>query len=131
PFHAFCERLLLQNRIWAQQREVKRLREHLDSIKHTSRANAFQAFCDRLLLSNKIWAQQKAVDHLVGEAEVLKRSRGFVVARAAEKMALDVEKERLTEEFVKGLITEVEECRQALVSLRSEHELEVQQLAQD
>lgn len=131
PFRAFCERLLLQNRIWAQQREVKRLRYSLDSIKHASRANAFQTFCDRLLLSNKIWAQQKAVDHLVGEAEVLKRSRGFVVARAAEKMALDVEKERLTEEFVKGLIAEVEECRQALVSLRSEHELEVQQLAQD
>ncbi len=65
PFRAFCERLLLQNRIWAQQREVKRLRESLHSIKHASRANAFQAFCDRLLLSNKIWAQQKAVDLLV------------------------------------------------------------------
>lgn len=131
PFQAFCERLLLQNRIWAQQREIQRLRKSLDLVKDNNRSTAFQAFCDRLLLSNRIWDQQKKVDHLMGEAEKLKHSRGLAVTRAAERMVDDVQKERMIEEFVKDLIAEVEECRRAVVSLRSEHEREIQELAED
>ncbi|KAF8966135.1 hypothetical protein BDZ97DRAFT_1639798, partial [Flammula alnicola] len=128
PFRAFCERLLLQNKIWAQQREIKSLRKNLESMKDANSSNAFQAFCDRLVLSNNIWKQQKEIDLLMTEAEQLKRSRVMAVTRAAKQMVLDVRKERLTEEFVKDLIVEAEECKQAVISLRSEHEREVQEL---
>ncbi|KAF9483719.1 hypothetical protein BDN70DRAFT_873574 [Pholiota conissans] len=131
PLQAFCERLLLQNRIWKQQREIQCLRVSLDSMKDSTRSTAFQAFCERLLLSNKIWDQQKKVDHLMGEAERLKHSRELAVTRAAQQMVVDVQKERMIEEFVKDLIAEVEECRRDIVSLRSEHEREIQELVED
>lgn len=131
PFEAFCQRLLLQNKIRAQQREIRALQKNLDSMKKQTSSNAFQVFCDRLLLSNNIWKQQKEIDRLMGEAEKLKRSRVAAVTRAAKQMVLDVRKERLTEEFVKDLIAEVEECKQAVVTLRSEHEREIQEIAED
>jgi len=131
PFTNLCERILLQNRIWQQQKDIKSLQNSLSSMKASSSSNAFQAFCDRLLLSNGIWKLQKEVSRLTEEIEKLKRSRVVAVTRAAKQMVQDVRKERLTEEFVKELITEVEECRQAVVTLRAEHEKEIQELAQE
>ncbi|KAF8907044.1 hypothetical protein CPB84DRAFT_1658157, partial [Gymnopilus junonius] len=131
PFTSFCERLLLQNKIWKQQREIKTLQMALASNKTDATNNAFQAFCDRLILTNKIWRQQKQVDSLINEAEQLKRLREAAVTRAATQMAQDVRKERLTEEFVTDLITELGECKQAIITLRAEHECEIRELAGD
>ncbi len=44
PFRAFCERLLLQNRIWAQQREVKRLRREPPFDKTCQSRECFPSF---------------------------------------------------------------------------------------
>ncbi|KAF8151776.1 hypothetical protein B0H34DRAFT_728961 [Crassisporium funariophilum] len=128
-FSAFCDHLLLQNQIWKQQREIKSLRSSLDSVKAAGCSNAFQTFCESLLLSNKIWKLQKEVNRLTSETEQVKRSRVAAVTRAAKQMVLDVRKERLIEEYVKDLIAEVDECRDAVKSLRAEHEREIQEMA--
>jgi len=129
PFNNFCERLLLQNKIWKQRREIKALKNALRDIHESGSSNAFKVFIDRLLLTNKIWKQEKEIGHLLGETEALKRSRVAAVTRAAKQMVQDVRKERLTEEFVKDLIAELEECKQSIVKLRAEHEREIQELA--
>jgi len=129
PFNNFCERLLLQNKIWRQHREIKALKNALHDIRVSDSSNAFKVFIDRLLLTNKIWKQEKEIGRLLGETEALKRSRVAAVTRAAKQMVQDVRKERLTEEFVKDLIAELEECKQSIVKLRAEHEQEIQELA--
>lgn len=129
PFNNFCERLLLQNKIWKQRREIKALKNALHDIRESDSSNAFKVFIDRLLLTNKIWKQEKEIGSLLGETEALKRSRVAAVTRAAKQMVQDVRKERLTEEFVKDLIAELEECKQSIVKLRAEHEREIQELA--
>jgi hypothetical protein len=131
PFNNFCERLLLQNKIWKQHREIKALKNALRDIRESDSSNAFKVFIDRLLLTNKIWKQEKEIGRLLGETEALKRSRVAAVTRAAKQMVQDVRKERLTEEFVKDLIAELEECKQSIVTLRAEHEREIQELAGD
>ncbi|KAF5319237.1 hypothetical protein D9619_008700 [Psilocybe cf. subviscida] len=131
PFEAFCQRIVLQNKIWAQQREIRALQKNLDEMKTKTSSSAFQAFCDRLLLSNNIWRQKKEIDRLVVEADKLKRARDGAIAHAATHMMQDVRKERLAEEFVRDLIAEVQECKQAIVTLKSEHEREVEELAED
>ncbi|KDR72904.1 hypothetical protein GALMADRAFT_26534, partial [Galerina marginata CBS 339.88] len=128
PFTSFCERLVFQNKIWKQQREIKALKTALLSMKTGGSENAFQAFCDRLILTNKIWKQQKEIEGLIGEAEKLKRSRVAAVTRAAKQMVQDVRKERLTEEFVRDLVAELGECRQEIATLRTEHERELREL---
>lgn len=129
PFNNFCERLLLQNKIWKQHREIKALKNTLHDIRESDSSNAFKVFIDRLLLTNKIWKQEKEIGRLLSETEALKRSRVAAVTRAAKQMVQDVRKERLTEEFVKDLIAELEECKQSIVNLRAEHEREIQELA--
>lgn len=131
PFEAFCQRIVLQNKIWAQQREIKTLQKSLDEMKIKTSGSAFQAFCDRILLSNSIWKQKKEIDRLVVEAEKLKRARDGAIAHAATHMMQDVRKERLAEEFVRDLIAEVQECKQTIVTLKRDHEREVQELAED
>jgi len=128
-FTAFCDRLLLQNRIWKQQREIKVLRRSLDSKSMANCSNAFRAFCDRLILTNKIWKLQTEVTQLIAEIEKVKRSRVVAVTRAAKQMVLDVRKERLVEEFVKELMADLEKSRQAIKSLRAEHEQEIEEMA--
>ncbi|PPR04685.1 hypothetical protein CVT24_011902 [Panaeolus cyanescens] len=130
-FTAFCERLLLQNRIWKQQREIKTLRDSLSSSKSSTTSSAFQTFCDRILIANKVWKLQKEVDTLTQEAERLKRGRVLSIARAAKKMVLDVQKDRLTEDFVKELLVELDDCKKAMASLREEHEREIQEITED
>ncbi|KAF9560576.1 hypothetical protein CPC08DRAFT_707971 [Agrocybe pediades] len=129
PFTVFCERLLFQNKIWKQQQEIKKLQSSLESHKNETTSNAFQAFCDRLLLENQIRKQQKEIERLVKEAESLERARAAAVTRAAKHMVQDVSKERLVEEFVKDLISEVNECRKTIVELRAAHEQEIRELA--
>ncbi|KAF8804041.1 hypothetical protein BYT27DRAFT_7194755 [Phlegmacium glaucopus] len=128
-FTAFCDRLLLQNKIWNQQREIKDLRRSLDSKSMANCSNAFKAFCDRLVLTNKIWKLQTEVAQLTAETEKIKRSRVVAVTRAAKQMVLDVRKERLVEEFVKELMADLEESRRAIKSLRLEHEREIEEMA--
>ncbi|KIM34771.1 hypothetical protein M413DRAFT_450077 [Hebeloma cylindrosporum] len=129
PFNNFCERLLLQNKIWKQHREIKALKNVLHDIRESDSSNAFKVFIERLLLTNKIWKQEKEISRLLGETEALKRSRVAAVTRAAKQMVQDVRKERLTEEFVKDLIAELEECKDSIGKLRAEHEREIQELA--
>ena len=119
PFENFCQRLLLQNRIWKQEKEIKALKGNSD-IRDVS--SAFKAFCDRLLLSNQVWGLQREIKRLTEEGEQLKRSRVAAVTRAAKQMVQDVRKERLTEEFVKELLAEVDEYKRTIGSLRAEHE---------
>lgn len=129
PFQTFCQRLLLQNKIWSQQKQIKALRGSLDSAQSTNSSSAFEALCDRLLLSNRIWKLQEEVRRLKEEAAQLKKSRVAAVTRAAKQMVQDVRKERLTEEFVKDLLVEVDEHKRAIVLLKSEHEKEMAELA--
>ena len=128
-FTAFCDRLLLQNKIWKQQREIKVLRRSLESLSMANCSNAFKAFCDRLILSNNVWKLEKEVSQLTAETEIIKRSRVAAVTRAATQMVLDVRKERLIEEFVKELMVDLEESRQAIKSLRAAHEQEIEEMA--
>lgn len=127
-FTTFCDRLLLQNKIWKQQREIKALRRSLDSISMANCSNAFKAFCDRLILSNNVWKLEKEVDQLTAETEMVKRSRVAAVTRAAKQMVLDVRKERLIEEFVKELMADLEESRQTIKSLCAAHEREIEEM---
>ena len=128
-FTAFCDSLLLQNRIWKQQREIKVLRRSLDSMSMANCSNAFKAFCDRLILSNNVWKLEKEVSQLTAETEMIKRSRVAAVTRAAKQMVLDVRKERLIEEFVKELMVDLEESRETIKSLRAAHEWEIKEMA--
>jgi hypothetical protein len=121
---------LLQNKIWSQQKQIKALRGSLDSAQSTNSSSAFKAFCDRLLLSNRIWKLQEEVKRLKEEAEQLKKSRVAAVTRAAKQMVQDVRKERLTEEFVKDLLVEMDEHKRAIVMLKSEHEKEMAEMAE-
>jgi hypothetical protein len=77
------------------------------------------------LLSNRVWKLQEEVKRLQEEAEQLKRSRVAAVTRAAKQMVQDVRKERLTEEFVKDLLIEMDEHKRAIAVLKSEHEDEM------
>jgi len=131
PFENFCQRLLLQNRIWKQQKRIKTLQRKLEAEQTANASSAFRAFCDRLLLSNKMWKLQGEVKHLVEEGEQLKRSRVAAVTRAAKQMVLDVRKERLTEEFVKDLLVELDEYKRSVVSLRAGHEKEMAEMAEE
>jgi hypothetical protein len=130
-FDSFCERLLLMNRIWKQERELKELRTALASKTNSTATIAFKTFCDQLLLWNRIWKLEKAVKSLVAEGEKMKRSRVMAITRAAKQMVLDVQKERLVEEFVKDLIEEVEENKRDMKGLREAHEREIEAMNGD
>ncbi|KAF8221342.1 hypothetical protein L208DRAFT_1112119, partial [Tricholoma matsutake] len=130
-FDSFCERLLLMNRIWKQEREMKQLRASLELKRTTTATTAFETFCDQLLLWNRIWKLEKAVKWVIGEGEKMRRSRGMAITRAAKRMVVDVQKERLVEEFVKELIEEVEEEKREMKVLREVHEMEMREMNGD
>jgi hypothetical protein len=127
-FDSFCERLLLMNRIWKQEKEMRELRASLNSKTKSKPTTAFKTFCDQLLLWNRIWKLEKEVKLLVAEGEKMKRSRVMAITRAAKQMVLDVQKERLVEEFVKDLIEEVEESKRNMESMREAHEREIEEM---
>lgn len=130
-FAAFCERLLLMNHMWRQEKQIKALRIALCSEKASKKDGAFKSFCDRLLLSNSIWKMEKEITRLMLEAEKIKRSRVAAVTRAAKQMVLDVRKERLIDEFVKDLIQEVSEGKETVSSLRAAHEREILEITEE
>ncbi|KAF9524198.1 hypothetical protein CPB83DRAFT_861604 [Crepidotus variabilis] len=130
-FANFCEKLLLQNRIWKQQKQINALKRNLESTKSSNASHAFQSFCDRLIMSNNIWRLEREVERLKEDGEKLKRSRIAAVTRAAKQMVQDVRKERLTEEYVKELLDEMDGYRRAVVTLRAEHEKEISEMAEE
>ncbi|KAF6756614.1 hypothetical protein DFP72DRAFT_893239 [Ephemerocybe angulata] len=125
-FTTFCENLLQANEAKKQNGKVK-TPSHRSSRK-ARESGAFKSFCDELLLANKVWKQQKEIDELKEDRERMKRARVRVVTRAAEKMVLDVQTDRMVEEFVKDVLEEAHSDRQAVLDLRQEHEKDVREM---
>lgn len=130
-FAAFCERLLLVNQIWKQEKQLKAQQEALEARAQASGATAFNTFCDQLLLWNRIWKLEREVTALVADGERLKRGRVTAVTRAAKRMVLDVQKERMVEEFVKDLIEDVAASKREVDDLREEHTKEIEEVHGD
>ncbi|KAF8063300.1 hypothetical protein FPV67DRAFT_1505924 [Lyophyllum atratum] len=130
-FAAFCDRLLLTNRIWKQEKELKALRAAATAKTQAQSDTAFKTFCEQLLLWNKIWKLEREAVTLAEEKERIQRERVAAVTRAAKRMVLDVQKERLVEEFVKDLIGDVAAAKAEVWELRVEHEKEVQEINGD
>lgn len=130
-FSAFCDRLLLMNKIWEQERQMKALRAQLKSKTKAKSDTAFKTFCDQLLLQNRIWKLEREVETLVIDGEKMKRSRVSAITRAAKQMVLDVQKERMIDEFVKDLIEEVGASKEEVKKLKAEHEREVAEINGD
>jgi hypothetical protein len=130
-FTAFCDRLLLMNRIWEQEKQVKALRAALESKTKAKNDTAFKTFCDQLLLQNRIWKLEREVNTLVVDSEKMKRSRIAAITRAAKQMVLDVQKERMIDEFVKDLIEEVGASKEEVKNQRDEHERQVAEINGD
>ncbi|KAF5320175.1 hypothetical protein D9611_010255 [Ephemerocybe angulata] len=127
-FTTFCENLLQANEVKKQNGKVK-TPSHRSSQK-ARESGAFKSFCDELLLANKVWKQQKEIDELKEDRERMKRARVRVVTRAAEKMVLDVQTDRMVEEFVKDVLEEAHSDRQAVLDLRQEHEKDVREMVE-
>ncbi|KAF9467558.1 hypothetical protein BDZ94DRAFT_1248411 [Collybia nuda] len=130
-FTAFCDRLLLMNKIWEQEKKMKALRTQLESKTKAKNDTAFKTFCDQLLLQNRIWKLEREVETLIVDGEKMKRSRVSAITRAAKQMVLDVQKERMIDEFVKDLIEEVGASKEEVKKLKAEHEREVAEINGD
>ncbi|KAF8634669.1 hypothetical protein AX15_000770 [Amanita polypyramis BW_CC] len=124
-FTSFCERLLAMNRIWKQEKQVKKLQSDVSSAEASRCGSAFSAFCDKLLLQNKVWRLEKQVMDLELESARLKRRFGATVKRAAKKMIEDLQYDRLIEGYVKDMVAELNSYKLALgvQSALREHEL--------
>jgi hypothetical protein len=71
---------------------------------------------------------QRQIDELITEGEKMKRWRVAAVTPAAKQMVLDVQKERLLDEFVKDLIQELEESQRVVGKMKEAHEHEILEL---
>ncbi|KAH0580568.1 hypothetical protein H2248_002064 [Termitomyces sp. 'cryptogamus'] len=127
-FTAFCDQLLLTNKIWRQEKELKALRAASDAKSCASRSTAFTTFCEQLLLWNRVWQLEREAAELVQEKERIRRERVAAVTRAAKRMVQDVQKERMVEEFVKDLIEEVGTTKAEMGSMKEKHEREVEDI---
>jgi hypothetical protein len=130
-FMSFCENLLYTNRVWKQQRQIRALRKSLEATEKARSSNAFKSFCDKLLLTNRIWRLERQVEELTAEGERNKRARVSAITHAARRMAMDVRKEAMIEEFVLDLLRELRENKQALAELRGAHDVEVKEIQGD
>ncbi|KAG6843911.1 hypothetical protein H0H87_011721 [Tephrocybe sp. NHM501043] len=130
-FSAFCERLLLTNKIWKQEKALKSLRAASTAKARAAKETAFSTFCEQLLLWNKIWKLEREVADVVRDKERIQRERAAAVTRAAKRMVQDVQKERMVEEFVRGLIEEMGAAKTALGNLQVQHEKEVKEVHED
>ncbi|KAF5376492.1 hypothetical protein D9615_008669 [Tricholomella constricta] len=130
-FSAFCERLLLTNQIWKQEKELKALHTSLASASKARASAAFTTFCTQLLLHNRIWRLERETAALVAEKERVERARMAAVTRAAKRMVQDVQKDRMVEEFVKDLIGEVQQAKREVRDAKGEHEREVQEIHEE
>lgn len=127
PFTTFCERLLAMNRIWKQEKQLKRLQSDIQSAEASKQTNAFNAFCSQLLLQNKVWRLEKQVVDLEVEGEKLKKRFEATVKRAAKKMMEELRHHRLVEEYVESMNAELDSCKHALESQHALHDRELQE----
>ncbi|KAG5643992.1 hypothetical protein DXG03_009282 [Asterophora parasitica] len=127
-FSAFCDRLLLTNHIWQQEKELKALHASRASTNKDRASTAFNTFCTQLLLHNRVWQLEREARILVVEKERVERARAAAVTRAAKRMVHEVQKDRMVEEFVKDLIEEVGDAKRAMEQARKAHESEVEEI---
>ncbi|TFK20179.1 hypothetical protein FA15DRAFT_673728 [Coprinopsis marcescibilis] len=130
-FKDFCDHLLSANRLLAKEREIKSLKEKLRSSNEAFRSEAFTSFCDKVLTTNALWRAQSQLADLKAENEKMHKSRVGVVTRAAKQMVLDVQKERMVEEFCKDLIEEAAESRKEVTKVKSEREKEIREVIEE
>ena len=130
-FTAFCERLLATNRIWKQEKQLKRLRSEVQSVEASGRTNAFNAFCTQLVLHNKVWQLEKQVVDLEIEREKLRKRFEATIKRSAMKMIEELQHHRLVEGYVKDMNAEVDSYKLALRSRTVLHERELQEFTWD
>ena len=126
-FTSFCERLLATNRMWKQEKQLKKLQSDVRSAEASHRASAFNGFCDKLLLQNKVWQLEKQVGELELETTTLKRRFGATIKRAAKKMMEELQHDRLMQGYVKDMNAELDSYKLALGAQDALHEHELKQ----
>lgn len=127
-FTSLCDRLVLTNTVWEQEKELKVLRSANRTKEQAHARSTFAAFTDRLLLQNRIWQQEREISELRASCERLKKAQESMITRTAEKMMVDVRKEGLVEDFVVDLIAELEASRKEALSLRESYEREITEI---
>jgi len=130
-FTSFCERLLATNRIWKQEKQLKRLQSEVQSVEASKRTNAFNAFCTQLVLHNKVWKLEKQVVDLEVEREKLRKRFEATIRRSAMKMIEELQHHRLVEGYVKDMTAEVDSYKLALETRNALHERELQDFTWD
>lgn len=127
-FTSLCDRLVLTNTVWEQQKELKVLRSVNRTKEQAHARSTFAAFTDRLLLQNRIWQQERQISELRASCERLKKAQESMITRTAEKMMVDVRKEGLVEDFVMDLIAELEASKKEILSVRESYEREITEI---
>ncbi|EAU81676.1 hypothetical protein CC1G_02692 [Coprinopsis cinerea okayama7 len=122
-FMRFCENLVQTNRIWAQEREIKRLEEALESATKAHQRVEFDALCRRQLLENELSRAQN-------EAKGLREERDRLSLLNAE-FAAEMQKKHAIEELAKDVRREAEETRRLLDRSRTEHEREIREMVEE
>ncbi|KAF4565393.1 hypothetical protein EYR36_001964 [Pleurotus pulmonarius] len=127
-FTSLCDRLVLTNTVWEQEKELKVLRSVNRTTEQAHARSTFAAFTDRLLLQNRIWQQERQISELRSSCERMKKAQESMITRTAEKMMVDVRKEGLVEDFVVELIAELEASKKEALSLRESYEREITEI---
>lgn len=86
-FAHFTDRLILSNKIWAQNAVIVNLHHALLSSRAIARTNALDAFRDRVLLENVVWRQKETIRVLQKEKEGLKGGRVKSIVGMAKALA--------------------------------------------
>ncbi|PFH48535.1 hypothetical protein AMATHDRAFT_116542, partial [Amanita thiersii Skay4041] len=126
-FNHFCERLLSTNRIWQQEKEINKLRTDLDAANKMKSSGSFQSLCEKIVLQNKVWQLEKQVRDLERVSAESRKKYENAVSHAAKKMMEDMRKERMVEEYVSGLVSEVDACKSSMDAQAAMHERELQE----
>ncbi|KAK1232876.1 hypothetical protein PQX77_003989 [Marasmius sp. AFHP31] len=128
PIALFMERLVVMNKLWKQEKEISRLRKCLANRNQKIDNAAMEGFRDRLLLWNAVWKDQGKMRLLEEENTRLKNSMARSVTNAAKRMVLDTRREGMIEELMKELVTEIEDNRKEMNTLKERHEWEVREI---
>lgn len=126
-FTSFCERLLATNRIWKQEKQLKKLQLDVRSAAASRRTNAFHGFCNKLLLHNQVWRLEKRVGELELETATLKKRFGATIKRAAKKMMEELQHDRLIQGYIKDLHAELDSYKLTLGAQGALHEQELKE----
>lgn len=115
-FATFCERLLLANEAWKQERRLASVTRAVkaDAAAQSGRL-AFDAFCERLIRQNRVWQLEREMKALRAEGERLQRARVTAAARAGRRLAAEKRKEKMVGSLVDELVGEREALRKELV----------------